>query len=98
VSPWREKQLDRARQRRGFSEYRHALRHGKWARKRRAEQKAERGAVGRRLAAYRGRVEEERVHADLVLPTRRAVRKWGPSTLGDWIDSRLERRRAARDS
>ncbi len=94
MSPWHDKQRDRARQRRGFSEYHHALRHGKWAKKRRAEQKSVRCAVGCALAAYRGPLDEERVHADLVLPTRREVRKWGPCTLGEWIDARLARRTA----
>jgi hypothetical protein len=56
-SPREKKQLDYDHQRRGFSEYAHAMRHGKWRKKRRSVQRAERGAVAVLLgkAAQRSR-------------------------------------------
>jgi hypothetical protein len=94
VNPAERKRKDRERHCRGFSEYRHALRHGKWRRKTRAAQKVERQGVAQRLLAFVGAYDAELVEVDLVLPARRRVRKWGPCKLGDWIDGRLARRAA----
>jgi hypothetical protein len=54
-----EKKLDCKKQRRGFSEYAHSLRHGKWRKKERrpaqkSERQAERLAVSTRAAETLG--------------------------------------------
>ena len=84
-SPAANKQLDYAKQSRGFTEYKHALRHGKWrtTKRRPAQQvvrQAERIAVGTRSAS------------DLRDPgfdqgplARPPLRKWGATPLGQWV-------------
>nr|MCU0685110.1 hypothetical protein [Polyangiaceae bacterium] len=100
-SPAEQKRLDYERQGRGFSEYHHALRHGKWRRKRRAVQKAYRHevatqlALGARLAGAGpggGGAAVERTDVDVGAVRRKRKRKWGPSKLGAWVEGRRERR------
>ena len=52
--PSERKRLDYLKQRRGFSEYAHALRHGKWRKKRRYASGAERRRVAELLASGAG--------------------------------------------
>jgi hypothetical protein len=100
-APFEDKRLDFERQSRGFSEYHHAMRHGKWRRKRRAAQKAYRHEVLVRLAlAARGAGAEPagggraavRDRADAGAVARKVRRKWRPSKLGAWVDGQRQGR------
>jgi hypothetical protein len=94
-SPAAKKQLDYKKQRRGFSEYAHALRHGKWRRnKRRPAQQVER-QTGRIAIATRASAELRDPGFDPGAIARPTVRKWGAAALGDWVP-RQQRVRAER--
>jgi hypothetical protein len=89
-SPEDKKRLDYEKQARGFSEYAHALRHGKWRRKRRAVQKMERQAVAAILARGRSSRGGPEGDVDPGGVFRKIKRKWGTATLRSWVKGRLE--------
>jgi hypothetical protein len=93
-SPREEKRLDLERQRRGFSEYAHALRHGKWKRKRRRTHSSYRSRVAalldRAFAGLGHDVDPEDVDVDHVM--RERIEKWSATPLGEWVRERLDRR------
>ncbi|NOU32802.1 MAG: hypothetical protein HOO96_33265 [Polyangiaceae bacterium] len=94
--PALEKARDRARQRRGFGEYHHAMRHGKWRKKRRAAHKPERQGAAQKLLALYGARAPASPDEDLCLPRRRRICRWGNASLGDWIECQLAQRAARR--
>ena len=84
-SPAAEKQLDYKKQRRGFSEYAHALRHGKWRRtKRRPAQRVERQAE-RIAVATRTSAELRDPGFDAGTVRRPRISKWIGPALGEWV-------------
>ena len=94
-TPREKKRRDLKNQRRGFSEYHHALRHGKWRKKRRTTHRVERSRVATLLAEARGDpaqggVDAEEVDVGGVLKKR--IQKWGATPLGQWVKDRLDRR------
>lgn len=94
-TPHEKKRLDLKNQRRGFSEYHHALRHGAWRRKRRGANRAERSRVAALLAGARGDVEQGAVdpeEVDVGGVLRKRIEKWGATPLGQWVKDRLDRR------
>ncbi|HSO36051.1 MAG TPA: hypothetical protein VLT33_26170, partial [Labilithrix sp.] len=92
-SPRERKDLDYERQRRGFSEAQHSFRHGKWRKKRRAAHKPERQGAAQRLRALIGATAGgEDALADVTLPVRNRLAKWGATKLRDWVRGRLEGR------
>lgn len=94
-SPAADKRLDYQKQRRGFTEYAHALRHGKWRRtKRRPAQKTARQAE-RRAVANPAAAELRDPAFDPGSIARPKIRKWGAASLGDWVP-RQRRARAER--
>ncbi|SRR6266540_261800 len=93
-SPQEKKTLDAEMQHRGFSEYAHALRHGKWRKKkRRPAQKSERQAE--RLAVS---TQPEKTLLDPGFDPGAIVRpkidKWGATPLGEWINKKKADRAA----
>jgi hypothetical protein len=98
-SPQEKKNLDSEKQRRGFSEYAHSLRHGKWRKnKRRPAQQHERQAE--RLAVMRPSEELADPGFDPGPIVRPQIVKFGATRLGVWIEkkkadriSRAERNR-----
>lgn len=91
--PPRRKQLDYQKQRRGFSEYHHSLRHGKWRRnKRRPAQQSERQAE-RIALATRASFELRDPGFDAGVIVRPRIGKWGAATLGEWVTRQTRRRR-----
>jgi hypothetical protein len=76
-SPQEKKRLDYENQRRGFSESAHALRHGKWRKKRRSAQRPERQGVAAVLAAARGThsdsIDVRRTQSRTALPIARRL-------------------------
>lgn len=94
-SPAARKQLDYKKQRRGFSEYKHALRRGKWRRnKRRPAQQSERQA-GRAAVATPAVAELRDPGFDPGAITRPKITKWGAAQLGQWVRNQ-KRSRAER--
>ena len=90
-SPQHEKQRDAEKQRRGFSEYAHAMRHGKWRRtKRRPAQKTER--QNERQAVFASKEALTDVGFDPGPIVRPKIGKWGATPLGDWILKQKARR------
>lgn len=90
--PEREKAADYARQRRGFAEYAHALRHGKWRRtKRRPAEHGLRGKVKARLAQA---LDADPTEADVGDLRREPIQRWGNASLREWVDTRRRRREA----
>ena len=84
-SPAAKKALDYAKQRRGFSEYSKALRHGKWRKtKRRPAQQSLRQAERR---AVSGRAIDQLADPgfDPGEMRRPKIGKWGAASLGDWV-------------
>jgi len=93
-TPHEEKKLDLEHQRRGFSEYAHALRHGKWRRKRRSTHSSYRSRVAALLDQAlrdlgRGTDPDE---IDVGGVIRERIEKWGATPLGEWVRDRLDRR------
>jgi hypothetical protein len=91
-SPQEKKKLDAQKQRRGFSEYAHALRHGKWRKKkRRPAQKSERQAERVAVSSPSGDACTD-PDFDPGLLRRPSIDKWGATPLAEWI----QRKKAAR--
>jgi hypothetical protein len=87
-SPEREKQLDYAKQQRGFAEYTQTLRHGKWRKnKRRPAQQRERQA-GRIALGTAAPAALRDAGFDPGQIQRPRIAKWGPTPLGSWVESR----------
>jgi hypothetical protein len=92
--PREKKLLDFARQRRGFSEYAHALRHGKWRKNtRRPAQKVVRQAERVALSAPAYEALKD-IGFDLGSIARPRIAKWTASSLGDWITKQKAGREA----
>lgn len=94
-TPREKKRLDLKKQRRGFSEYHHALRHGAWRKKRRGVNRAERSRVAALLGEARddlehGAIDPEEVDVGGVF--RKRIEKWGATALGQWVKTQLDRR------
>lgn len=105
-SPKEKKQLDKRKQRRGFSEYAHAMRHGKWRRnKRRPAQQRERQAERLALSGL-GKDTVSDPGFDPGVIRRPEIGRWVGPPLGEWIVEKKihreiraggkKRRRAAR--
>jgi hypothetical protein len=92
-SPQEKKKLDGRKQRRGFSEYAHSLRHGKWRKKkRRPAQKSERQAERLAVSTPAAEVLTDQGF-DPGSIQRPIVAKWGATPLVQWI---VKRRATAR--
>jgi hypothetical protein len=93
-SPREKKKLDKKKQRRGFSEYAHALRHGKWRKKkRRPAQKSERQAE--RVAVSGFTVETLADPGfDPGAIRRPTISRWVGPPLGEWIEDKKADREA----
>jgi predicted NBD/HSP70 family sugar kinase len=93
-TPHEEKKLDLEHQRRGFSEYAHALRHGKWRRKRRSTHSSYRSRVAalldQALAGVGRGTDPDEVDVGGVI--RERIEKWGATPLSEWVRERLDRR------
>jgi hypothetical protein len=84
-SPQEKKKLDGRKQRRGFSEYAHSLRHGKWRKKkRRPAQKSERQAERLAVSTPAAEVLTDQGF-DPGSIQRPIVAKWGATPLVQWI-------------
>jgi hypothetical protein len=91
-SPGDDKRLDYEKQQRGFSEYKHSLRHGKWRKgKRRPAQQKERQAERRAVSAA-SPVELSDPGFDPGAIVRPKVRKWAPVPLGEWVEQQTKKR------
>src|SRR3954465_2773529 len=93
-SPQEKKKSDTKKQRRGFSEYAHALRHGKWRKKkRRPAQKSERQAERRAISTRAGEsVSDPGFDPGLIV--RPTITKWGATSLAEWIATKKAGREA----
>jgi len=93
-SPREKKKLDGQKQRRGFSEYAHSLRQGKWRKtKRRPAQKSERQAE-RLAVSTPGKAALADPGFDPGDIQRPIIAKWSPAPLAEWITAKKAHRDA----
>jgi hypothetical protein len=107
-SPREKKKLDAKKQRRGFSEYAHAMRHGKWRKnKRRPAQQSERQAERTALSGLGQETLADPGFDPGVIRRPTIGTKWTGAALGEWIEIKKsdravraggKKRRAARKS
>src|SRR5688572_9367151 len=92
-SPTEDKARTYARERRGFAEYPHAFR-GAWRKKKAAVEGSRRARERTELRSAFGTPDEATLDALAVESiARKRIAKWGAgTTLGEWVQDRLERR------
>jgi hypothetical protein len=89
-TPKEKKQLDARKQRRGYAEYHHALRHGKWRKnKRRPAQQSERQAERAAVSDLTGDPADPGFDPGVI--RRPTIGRWPNKSLGEWIEQRKER-------